>query len=69
MSYTKQKNLPGAAVFLHLEKAFDSIEWNYLQKCLEVFGFGRSFDSGFRYFVVTYLAAYSTMVVPVNTFY
>ena len=40
MSYTKQKNLPGAAVFLDFEKAFDSIKWNYLQKCLEVFGFG-----------------------------
>ena len=40
MSYTKQKNLTGAAVFLDFEKAFDSIEWNYLQKCLEVFNFG-----------------------------
>lgn len=40
MLYTKQKNLPGAAVFLDFEKAFDSIKWNYLKKCLEVFGFG-----------------------------
>ena len=40
MSFTKQKNIPGAAVFLDFEKAFDSIEWNYLQKCLEVFKFG-----------------------------
>ena len=40
MSYTKENNLTGAAVFLDFEKAFDSIEWNYLQKCLEVFGFG-----------------------------
>ena len=40
MSFTKQKNLPGAAVFLDFEKAFDSIEWNYLQKCLEIFKFG-----------------------------
>ena len=28
MSFTKQKNVPGAAVFLDSEKAFDSIEWN-----------------------------------------
>ena len=40
MSFTKAKNIPGLAVFLVFEKAFDSIEWNYLQKCLEVFNFG-----------------------------
>ena len=40
MSFTKQRNMPGAAVFLDFEKAFDSIEWNYLQKCLEIFKFG-----------------------------
>ena len=40
MLYTKQKNLSGAAIFLDFEKAFDTIEWNYLQKCLEVFNFG-----------------------------
>ena len=40
MSFTKQKNIPGAAVLLDFEKAFNSIEWNYLQKCLKVFKFG-----------------------------
>ena len=37
MSFTKEKNVPGAAVFLDSEKAFGSIEWNYL---LEVLRFG-----------------------------
>ena len=40
MSFTKTQNIPGLAVFLDFEKAFDSIEWNYLQKCLETVNFG-----------------------------
>ena len=45
MSFTQQRIIPGAVVFLDFEKAFDSIEWNYmyLQKCLKVFNFGPQF--------------------------
>lgn len=40
MVFRKQKNIPGAAVFLDFEKALDSIEWSYLQRCSEVHKFG-----------------------------
>ena len=43
MSLTKQRIIPGAAVFLDFEKAFDLIEWNFLQKCLKVFNSGLQF--------------------------
>jgi len=40
MSFTETQNIPIFAVFLDFEKAFDYIEWNYLQKCLKTFNFG-----------------------------
>ena len=30
MHFTKEKNIPGVTVFLDFEKAFDSIEWNFI---------------------------------------
>ena len=40
MEYTKHKDIPGVAVFLDFKKAFDSVEFNYIQKCLEATNFG-----------------------------
>ena len=40
MEYTKHKDIPGVAVFLDFEKAFDSVEWSYIHKCLEATNFG-----------------------------
>ena len=40
MHFTKEKNIPGITVFLDFEKAFDSIEWNFIHKYLETFNFG-----------------------------
>ena len=40
MDFTKRNNLPGIAVFLDFEKAVDSIEWDFLQICLQSFNFG-----------------------------
>lgn len=38
--YLENKNLPGLLVSIDFEKAFDSIDWNYMRKVLKYFGFG-----------------------------
>ena len=40
MEYTKKFNIPGILLFIDFKKAFDSLEWNFMFKCLEIFGFG-----------------------------
>ena len=43
MFYTNKENLPGMAIFLDFRKAFDIIEWHYLEKVLTHFNFGPNF--------------------------
>ena len=43
MEYTKDSNKPGILFFIDFEKAFDSLEWDFLNKCLELFNFGPEF--------------------------
>ena len=40
MDFTKKENIPGILLFIGFEKAFDSVDWNCMLKCLNVFGFG-----------------------------
>ena len=38
-------NMPGIMLFFDFETAFDSINWNFLFKCLEMYNFGPEFIS------------------------
>ena len=42
ISYTESKNIPGLLLFVDFEKAFDTIEWAFVEKTLHHFGFGSS---------------------------
>ena len=37
---TKTLDNPGIALFLDFKKAFDSLEWNFIEKALKTFNFG-----------------------------
>ena len=36
MSYTEETSIPGIAFFLDFKKAFDSIEWNFINNCQNI---------------------------------
>ena len=40
MDLTDKENISGLLIFIDFEKAFDSLEWNFLHNCLDVFNFG-----------------------------
>ena len=43
MKFTKMRDYQGIMTAIDFEKAFDSLNWNFLHKSLEFFGFGGSF--------------------------
>ncbi len=43
IEYVNANNKTGALLFLDFQKAFDSLEWNFIHKCLKKMGFGNDF--------------------------
>ena len=43
MEFILKENIPGIMIFFDFRKAFDSVEWGFLIKCLEKFNFGPDF--------------------------
>ena len=59
------KQTQGIALFLDFKKAFDSIEWEYLHKVLDVFNFKSKISKdGLKCFTRIFLAVLQTMVLP-----
>ena len=40
MNFTDVNKIPGTLLFIDFEKAFDTLEWNFLHRALEIFNFG-----------------------------
>ena len=43
MEFTDTENIPGLMIFIDFQKAFDSVEWDFILGCLEAFNFGPDF--------------------------
>lgn len=50
IKHAAAKNIPGLLLFLDFEKAFDTVEWSFIQKTLKHFNFGPSTLNWIRLF-------------------
>ena len=50
IKHAAAKNIPGLLLFLDFEKAFDTVEWSFIQKTLKHFNFGPSTMNWIRLF-------------------
>ena len=48
--YTDANDVPGTLFFIDFEKAYDKLEWEYVQKCLDYFGFGSDLKKWIKLF-------------------
>ena len=52
MEFTLKENIPGVMIFLDFQKAFDSVEWDFILECLESFNFGPEFIGWVKTFYI-----------------
>ena len=57
MEYTKEEELSVILVAIDFEKAFDTLNFNFLIRTLHKFNFGPSFFSGFENCIKIYRVA------------
>ena len=50
MDFTEKNNIPGLLIFIDFQKAFDSLEWNFLFHCLDAFNFVPEFKCWIKTF-------------------
>ena len=50
IEHVENKNMPGMIFFLDFEKAYDKLEWNFINKCFDLFGFGHDLKKWIKLF-------------------
>ena len=50
LSYTDIEKIPGLLLFIDFEKAFDTLEWTFIEKTLKYYNFGDSLTSWIKLF-------------------
>ena len=52
MDFTATENIPSLMICIDFQKAFNSVEWGFLIKCLEEFNFGPDFIRWVGFFYI-----------------
>ena len=50
ITYAESQNIPGILLFIDFEKAFDTLEWNFIEKTLRYYNFGDSLITWIKLF-------------------
>ena len=50
MEFTDLENIPDLMIFIDFQKAFDSVEWDFILGCLEAFNFGPDLNQWIKTF-------------------
>ena len=59
INYTSFKNIPGLLLFLDFEKAFDTVEWSFIQKTFRQFKTSaRPLPTGLKSFIIARKAVF-----------
>ena len=52
MEFTESNKLPGTLLFIDFEKAFDTLEWPFIQHTLNFSTLAQTFGNGSQYFIM-----------------
>ena len=61
LEQTKAQEIPGILLLLDFRKAFDTVEWGFIQNTLDLFNFEVILSNGRRHFIITLRALFFIM--------